>query len=322
MTKHLDELPRIGAHIRATGGLALVPQRAVDIGAEVVQIFNSNARTWRTQVRSPEEISAFLDGLRHHRLPLFFHCIYLINLATADEALRQRSIDALSEALILAHVTAAEGAVIHVGSRHDLNFAEATTHITDCVRTAYAMAEERLGSGHTPGPGAVLPDAPPRLLLETSAGSGTTVGGRLEELEALLQVLPPSCGICLDTAHMFAAGYPIHTEEGLEATVTELHSRDLLARVGLIHLNDSKAPLAANRDRHENLGDGLIGYEGLSRIVRHAAFRSVAFVLEVPGLEGHGPEAADLERAKSMRQEEAAPPRRPVRRASPPAEPT
>jgi deoxyribonuclease-4 len=308
--------PLIGAQIRTAGGLAPVPQRAVDIGAEVVQIFNSNARQWRTQIRHPEEISVFLEGLRQHRLPLFFHSIYLINLSTADDVLRRRSIDALADALLLAGLTGAQGVISHVGSRHHLTFPEAKAHIEECVRVAYMIAEERLEAALTAEPCPISPShTTPRLLLETSSGSGTTVGGKLEELEALLEVLPASCGVCLDTAHLFASGYPLHTEEGLEETVAELRARHLLSRVGLVHLNDSRTPLGCSCDRHENLGEGLIGFAGLARVVRHPALREVPFVLEVPGLDGKGPDATNVHRAKSMRQGASVLPEPPARPA-------
>ena len=138
----------------------------------------------------------------------------------------------------------------------------------------------------------------------------------MEQLAALLEALaaepalrnaaptaagPPAAGICLDTAHLFAAGYAVHDPDGLAALVDDLRSLGLLDRVGLMHLNDSSAPFASNRDRHENPGDGLIGYEGLTRVVRHPAFAHVPFVLEVPGADGHGPDAASIAVVKAMR---------------------
>ncbi len=135
------------------------------------------------------------------------------------------------------------------------------------------------------------------------------MGGRLEELAELLASLPPSCGLCLDTAHLFAAGYAVHTADGLEHLVEELGERGLLSSVGLIHLNDSKTPFASTRDRHENPGDGHIGFAGLARVVRHPAFAAVPFVLEVPGPDGHGPDAASLALVKPMREGAARPTR-------------
>lgn len=299
-----SELPRIGAHIRSAGGLSRVVPRAIEMGAEAVQVFNSNARTWRTQARTPEEIATFLDGLLQHRLPLFFHSIYLINLASPDEHLRLRSSAALADALALGGRTQARGVVTHVGSRHHQTFCEVTGSIADGIRRAFLLAGEHLavdGGGELPC-----------LLLETGSGSGTMVGGRLEELEALLDLVPDFCGVCLDTAHLFAAGYPLHTEEGLEETIAQLSTRGLLSSVGLVHLNDSRTPLGCTSDRHENLGEGLIGFSGLSRVVRHPAFRQVPFVLEVPGVEGHGPDARNIERAKAMRRGASVPPEPPA----------
>jgi deoxyribonuclease-4 len=233
-------LPLIGAHIRMAGGFAPVPERALSIGAEVVQVFNSNPRTWRTRWPLPEEMTALTGGLRQHRLPLFFHTIYLINLATPDEQLRQRSSDALAEALILGALAGAAGVVTHVGSHRGEGFAAAAGWVISAAQAAI----DRAGSGlEAKGHPYVLPP----LLLETGAGSGGTVGGRLEELAELLVSLPPSCGLCLDTAHLFAAGYALHTASGLERLVKELVERDLLASVGLVHLNDSKAPFASAR---------------------------------------------------------------------------
>jgi deoxyribonuclease-4 len=313
--------------------LALVPERALAIGAEVVQIFNTNPRTWRTQLRPTDELAALEEGLRQHDLPLFFHSIYLINLASADEALRRRSVIALADALALAAATQARAVVTHIGSRHHQDSATAGARVIESIHNAFALAAQRPADGgaeqeSTPAGDFAAPsdDSPPFLLLETTSGSGTTIGGRLDELQALLAALPPRCGLCLDSAHMFAAGYPIHTAAGLEQTVAELRDRRLLERVHLIHLNDSKAPFASTRDRHDNLGDGEFGLEGLGGFVRHPTFRQIPFVLEVPGLDGHGPDAVNIARAKAMRAEStqrggAAPARRATSKAREAANP-
>ncbi len=288
-------LPLIGAHVATAGGLATVPSRAKAIGAEVVQIFNSNARMWRVQPRTDEELQVLTTGLQRLHAPLFLHSIYLINLAGPDSELRRRSAEALSAALVLGSITGAQGIVTHIGSRHQQSFEAAARFIVGSVLQAHQLAKQALAELTTAGQGL------PPLLLETGSGSGTTVGGRLEELAALVPALPQPCGICLDSAHLFAAGYPIHTQRGLSETMTLLEGLDLLRHVRLFHLNDSKATFASKRDRHENLGEGEIGREGLSRIVRHAAFRHVPFVLEVPGIAGKGPDSADVAYAKSLR---------------------
>lgn len=314
-------LPLIGAHIGTAGGLAHVPERALAIGAEVVQIFNTNARMWRTQMRTPAEVTTLTKGLKRHQLPLFFHSIYLINLAATDVALRERSISALCDALVLGAVTGAAGVVTHVGARHQQSFQEAARCVSSAVDEVISQATDRLRRRDLPVaqsddarlPERLLADATlPHLLLETSAGSGSSVGARLEELAEIVSRVEGPCGICLDTAHMFAAGYPVHTDQGLGRVVEELTLSGLLPLVGLIHLNDSKTDLGSLSDRHENLGDGRLGTTGLGHVVRHPAFRQVPFVLEVPGMEKTGPDLINVQRAKSMRREPEAPPAPPA----------
>jgi deoxyribonuclease IV len=302
-------LPLIGAQLSTAGGFLPVPQRALDIGAEVVQIFNTNPRMWKPRLPAPGELEGLVAGLREADLRLVFHSTYLINLASPDEGLRLRSSEALALALETGALTGAEAVVVHVGS-HRGEADEAERRVISSIWRAVELAEDRGG--------AVLP----ALLLETGAGGGNTLGGRLEELQTLLYLeeaaglaseLP--LGICIDTAHLFASGYPLHEEEGLERTMSRLGELGLLDRVGLVHLNDSKTSLGVKRDVHENPGDGLLGYEGLARVVRHPALRDVPFVLETPGYDGHGPDAANMAVVRAMR---TGAPRPRVARAGPP----
>lgn len=292
-------LPLVGAQLSTSGGFLPVPQRALDIGAEIVQIFNTNPRTWKPRAFAPGELDGFAAGMHAAGLRLVLHSIYLINLASPDEALRDRSAEALALALATGAATGAEAVVVHVGS-HRGEEERAEHRVITCIRRAVDLA----AGATAESPGTPLP----ALLLETGAGGGNTLGGRLEELQTLLYLeeaaglaseLP--LGICIDTAHLFASGYPVHEEEGLEQTIARLRGLGLLDRLGVVHLNDSKTPLGSKRDVHENLGDGLLGYDGLGRVVRHPALRDIPFVLETPGLDGHGPDAASLEVAKAMR---------------------
>jgi deoxyribonuclease IV len=320
-------LPVIGAQLSTAGGFAPVPRRALDVGAEAVQIFNTNPRIWRARVPAPGEMEAFVAGLRAHDLRLFVHSVYLINLASPDDALRRRSAAALAEALALGAMAGADGVVTHIGSHRGTDVDEAAKRVVDSIAVAFAVAERLLvtelpgpqGSAVSPPADTLGPGRPrlPALLLETGTGAGNTLGGRLEELAALLslaEVLATAgrspLGVCLDTAHLFAAGYAVHEEGGLEDFVSRLYRLGLLERIGLVHLNDSKTPFAAKRDQHENLGEGLIGYDGLARVVRHPALAHVPFVLEVPGADGHGPDAANVFLAKRMRSGAGAPRRR------------
>jgi deoxyribonuclease-4 len=195
-----------------------------------------------------------------------------------------------------------------VGSHRGDGFHTAVPRIQATVRKAMDEAQRSLAfAGETQ-------ELPP-LLLENGAGSGSTVGGDLEELSALLEALPSHCGLCLDTAHLFAAGHPVHTTSGLKRVVEQLRDTGLLERVSLIHLNDSKTPFASNRDQHANPGAGYIGRVGLTRIVRRPEFAPIPFVLEVPGERGHGPDAVNVNRVKLMRQGAAGRRPRPARGA-------
>ena len=302
-------LPLIGAQTSTAGGFAPVPGRAVALGAEAVQVFSSNPRMWRPQrPPSPEELESFTSGLREHRLPLFFHAIYMINLATPDEQLRQRSVGALAHSLALGMVAGAAGVVTHIGSHRGEGTGRGCIWAAGAISEAVAAAHETgatLAGGHHTG--LLLPP----LLLETGVGSGNGVRGRLEDLAEIIDALPaaesrPALGVCIDTAHLFAAGYAVHTADGLQATVDELARLQLLPLIRLVHLNDSSTPFGSRRDVHENPGDGCIGYEGLARVVRHPALARVPFVLETPGLEGHGPDAPNICIAKAMRTDEPA----------------
>lgn len=301
-TAHLNKpakSPLVGAQISTAGGFAPVPERALALGAEAAQVFSSNPRMWKQRTPGSEELQVLLAGLRQHRLPLFLHTIYLINLATPDEQLRRRSIDALSSALVLGARVGAAGVVTHVGSHRGAGMDAGCSLAADAVD----QARQAAGASIARQGGAL--DLPP-LLLETGAGGGNSVGGRLDDLATLLAGMPGGnpgheMGICVDTAHLHAAGYPVHEEEGLETVIRHLAELGLLARVGLVHLNDSATPFGSARDVHQNPGDGCIGYEGLARVVRHTALAHIPFVLETPGHQDRGPDAADVAMVKAMR---------------------
>ena len=201
--------PPIGAQVSTAGGLMNAIHKARNIGAEVIQIFASNPRMWRPPSYSPNDIADFSATLRRNRLALFVHVIYLVNLASPDPTLRNRSAAALANTLHFAAKAGAEGVVLHVGSHQGDGFESALPRIAQTATEARAMAGDD-GGETTP------------LLVESSAGGGNSVGASLSELSRLVETLPGSTGICLDTAHLFAAGYPLHTEQGLEDLVNEL----------------------------------------------------------------------------------------------------
>jgi deoxyribonuclease-4 len=320
-------LPLIGGHLSAAGGWSQIPGRAVAAGAEVVQVFSSNPRIWPSMTPDMHALTELRAMLRELRVPLFMHAVYLVNPASPDQDLRARSAAALAHALLTGAAAGAASVVTHLGSHRGEGFDRAAPLVAETLTQAWQEAAARgpahaVGAAGGPAEQACL--ELPTLLLETSAGSGATVGGTLGELQTLLDLLPPpgagagppasggapapaaDCGpqfgLCLDTAHMFAAGYAVHEEAGLAELVTELEQRDLLRRVSLMHLNDSASLLASKSDRHANPGEGALGYLGLARVVRHPAFLQIPFVLEVPGADGHGPGPAEITLVKRMRQ--------------------
>lgn len=283
-------LPRIGAHVSVAGGLGRSLERARRIGAEALQVFPSNPRQWRRPEFPPEELRGFRAALARARKPLAVHTIYLINLASPDPDLRRRSSRALADALVFGARAGAGGVVTHLGSHRGDGFDAALGRVASAAGEALGLAGAE-----------AAPDPLPALLLETSAGGTGSVGSTPEELGRLLAELPETSGVCLDTAHLFAAGFPVHTPEGRDALLADLDRRVCLGRVGLVHLNDSRSELGSRRDRHENLWEGRIGRPGLALWVRHAALRHAPFVLETPGFDEEGPDRKNLRRAKLMR---------------------
>lgn len=292
-------LPRIGAHLSSSGGAEKVLARAREIGADAVQLFSSNPRQWpsaRTDADGPRRLG---EALRRAGLPLFVHSIYLINLASPDPELRRKSSSALADALLFAQITGAAGVVTHLGSRRGGPAESGVERVVGSVREAYrtlaVAAARRPERVHRPGPA---------LLLEVSAGSGETVGGTLDELcllHSLLRGVSPDAGLCLDTAHLLAGGYPVHTELGVRSVLQEIDERTGLEALRLVHLNDSKSALGSHSDRHENLWEGTLGRDGVAHWVGNPRLQQVPFVLEVPGFDAKGPDRENLRRAKVLR---------------------
>jgi deoxyribonuclease-4 len=284
-------LPVIGAHVSAAGGLDNVLLRARAIGAEAVQLFPSSPRQWRPCRHPAAAARGFRAELAAAGIPLFLHTIYLINLAAPDPEQRQRSVAAVSDALVFGARAGAAGVVTHLGSHRGEGFDAA------CPRVAEAL--DRAVEGARAAAGGALPP----LLLETAAGGRGSVGDSPGELGRLLSEADRGgqLGVCLDSAHLFAAGYPVHTTAGLDETLRRFDAQVGLERVGLVHLNDSATPLGSRRDRHANLWTGELGREGVAGWVRSPRLRGVPFVLETPGFDGNGPDHRNLWRAKRLR---------------------
>jgi deoxyribonuclease-4 len=272
---------RLGAHVSG-GGLKGIPGKAVEIGCEGVQIFASSPQMWRPPSCKPAEAAAFRAACAEGRLgPIAVHAIYLVNPASESDEHRAKTITSLVKTLEAAELLGASCVVTHLGSSKGSTKTEA---LDRSCRTFAEILEQYSGSV--------------RLLFETSAGAGETMGGTFDELGSMIRTLgaPASLGACIDTAHIFTAGYDLRTADDLERTLAAFDREVGLDKLGAVHLNDSKAPFGSNKDRHENLGDGEIGGEALGRFVRHPALGETPLYLEVPGYSKDGPDRPNMER--------------------------
>ncbi len=283
---------RVGAHVSSAGGPHNVFERAAAIGAEAIQLFISAPQQWRAPSLGAETVAAFRAAHARAPLPVFFHAVYLVNLGTPDGALLERSADSLTRYVRHAGELGVEGTIFHVGSHKGAGFEAVREQVCAAVLAVLeAAANESM------------------LLIENNAGQGNGIGAAFGEIGEIIRGCGghPRLGVCLDTCHAFAMGYDIATRAGCEAAMAEFDREIGLERLRAVHANDSKMALGGVRDRHENIGDGHIGLDGFRAILAHPAFREQPLLLEVPGIEGGGPDAENVERLKRLRAEVGAP---------------
>ena len=276
----------IGAHVSTAGGVEKSVGRAQDIGAECLQIFASSPRTWKFRPIPDENAAKFRAASADASMgPTVLHASYLVAIASADPALAERSVQSLINHLQASEQLGALGLIFHPASHKGQGFD--------------AVFDQFVANVHT-----VLEEAPGEslLMLETSAGSGDHIGSRFEELGKLIKAIDnPRVAVCLDTQHVWAAGYNIVDKDGLDATMDEF-DRDIgLELLRSVHANDSKRELGSSVDRHDNIGDGLIGEEGFANVMSHPAFKDIPFYLEVPGVDKKGPDKPNVETLKRIR---------------------
>jgi deoxyribonuclease-4 len=258
------------------------------MGAETIQVFGAAPQSWRKKEYSAKEAEAFQKKASEADVqPVFIHGVYLVNLATSDPAGLERSVDALIWSLDVCRQIGALGTIFHLGSHRGAGFEAVLSQVVSAVR--------RILEG---SPGDTW------LILENSAGMGGSVGSRFSELGTIMrEAASPRVKVCFDTQHAFAAGYDVATAQGLEATLAEFEKQVGLANLVAVHANDSKIPLGGGVDRHENIGEGLIGREGFKVIMGHPALRDIPFLLEVPGFEKKGPDKENVDILRQIRQE-------------------
>jgi deoxyribonuclease-4 len=274
----MDGSLRIGIHASIAGSYLNALESARKLGCNALQIFSVSPRMWQAGSARIPDVDAAAFRARRAELglgPLVIHANYLINLAAAQPMLRTRSIQAFHDELVRGVALGADFLVVHPGSRGEATPEQAVATVIESVK----QGSKRISLGNL------------RILIENTAGMGAAVGARLEELAEILAGLKNvPAEACIDTAHLFAAGYDIKSETGLTSTIDLIEGTIGLERVPVIHANDSKIPLGGRVDRHENIGEGKIGAEAFARILTHPRLGASApqgltgraFVLETP----------------------------------------
>jgi deoxyribonuclease-4 len=268
----------LGFHVAIAGGLVKAPAHARLLGARAMQIFTRSPRMWRGPAIAPETAAAFREALpREGIAAIVAHAGYLLNLASAREDLRRKSVATFIEEIEACALLGVPAIVLHPGSGGDSPKPEALRRLAKSLDEALKRA-----------PGDVT------VLLESMAGGGGQVGGSFDELAWLIEhgKTPERLGVCLDSCHLFAAGWPLHEPDGLDRVLAEAERTVGLAKVGCWHLNDSLGEVGRHRDRHARIGKGRIGKEFFRRLLHEPRQFGVPKILEVPG--GDAAFAGDL----------------------------
>jgi deoxyribonuclease IV len=274
-----------GAHMSSTGGIWTAIDRIEAIGGDCVQIFTQSPRMWRPTNHTEEAIERFKERRREAGVGgVVCHALYLLNLASPDDEMYEKSIRTLQTTIDVACAIEADGVIFHVGSHLGAGFESGLD------RTCGALAQvlERCRGGTW-------------LLMENSAGAGGTIGRSLDELSTLLDRLDrhPRLGVCLDSCHLYVSGYDVTDPVRVDELVQEVDAAIGLDRLRALHVNDSAAPLGSNRDRHANVLEGVMG-EGLGAFLAHPAFQGLSAYMETPGPQKKGPDAAEIRKLRDL----------------------
>jgi deoxyribonuclease-4 len=279
----------IGAHVSPAGGPAKAVGRGEERGCQAIQIFNQSPRMWKPTVYKDEAVAEFREALDASGTidALVIHAIYLVNLASEDPEIRQKSLASLIGSLRAGDALGAVGVVVHPGSALK-NGGAAEAAIGRAAEAFKAALDESEN-----GP----------LHLEDVAGTGGTIGRSFEELAGLIEGAGGGerLGVCLDSCHLFASGYDVSSAGALSGVVDDFDRIVGLDRLGSLHVNDSMTPLGSNRDRHANLGDGEIGPAGIAAFLSEPRFDGLPCIFEGPGKAGKQVEADDIANAMALR---------------------
>jgi deoxyribonuclease-4 len=269
----------------AAGGIDTAIDRIAAIGGDCVQVFTQSPRMWRPTNHKPEAIAAFHDKREQHDIGgVVCHALYLVNLAAPDDEVYKKSVATMKATVDAATAIGADGVIFHVGSHLGAGFEAGLRRVVRAMKQILKRC-----------------DGDTWLLMENSAGTGATIGRSIDELETLFDRLDghPRLGLCLDSCHLYASGYDVTDPKAVDALVRDLDARVGIDRVRALHVNDSATPLGSNRDRHANILNGEMG-EGLGAFLSQPAFQGLSCYLEVPGPDGHWPDAAEIQKLRDL----------------------
>jgi deoxyribonuclease IV len=271
-----------GAH--CSGGIKKALDKAEAMNADAVQLFVQSPRTWRFPDHDPKDLERFRERREQLGLPTIVHSLYLVNLAAPDDEIYRKSVETMRSTMDAACAIDADAVVFHVGSHLGAGFEAGLERAVPALAQVLERSNERTW-----------------LLMENSAGAGGTIGRSIDELAVLFDALGrhERLGLCLDSCHLYVSGVDVTDEDTWNGLLGEVDDRIGLDRLRLLHANDAKAPLGSNRDRHDNIGDGLMG-EGIGVFLAHPRVQELPVVLEVPGADGHGPNAEEIQKLRDI----------------------
>ena len=277
----------IGAHISSAGGISNAPARAKEIGCNCVQIFSASPRIWKRPPINEAETCKFVEQKKQNDIKKsVIHAIYLVNLASENPESLLKSRSVIEFDLNIDSLTEGSGVVVHLGSHQGRGFEAVKEQLVEQLK--------------------IILDKTPinsTFLIENSAGQNGKIASELQEIRWLLDsVGSPRLGWCMDTCHAYANGFELRNKETStqKNIFTEIDNLGLWDSLKVIHVNDSRDPFDSGRDRHANIGDGEIGNEVLASFLSHPKIKKLPLILEVPGLDGNGPDAENVVRLTQL----------------------
>jgi deoxyribonuclease-4 len=275
----------LGAHVSTSGGIHTAIDRIEAMGGEAVQIFTQSPRTWRPTNHDPANFERFKERRAEAGIGgVVCHALYLVNLAAPDDEIYEKSVATLINTVDVGCAIEADGVVFHVGSHLGAGFETGLERVVPALEQALERCSDTTW-----------------LLLENSAGAGGTIGRSVDELAVLVERLGghPRLGLCLDSCHLWVSGVDVTDQKALDALLEDVDARIGLDRLRALHVNDASAPLGSNRDRHANIGEGLLG-DKLGAFLAHPSLQGLPALLEVPGKNGKGPDAEEVQKLKDL----------------------